>query len=123
MKCEAASGTAMHDVGWVMESDAEAQPEPRKAPERRWVIADTPEVEGVLTARCCLGAAFRDGPQAYFCDGVCLSANLTQVMLELAPIVRLDVTGLEDVSSLRSRLAATEIGEEEAKRFRAVGWW
>jgi hypothetical protein len=92
-------------------------------PGRRWLLADAPEVDGVVAARCCLGNAFRDGTDAYFCEFVCLSADLTHVLLEFCPIDRTNVAELEELTSLAARLSAVEIGEEEARKCIAVGWW
>jgi hypothetical protein len=108
-----------------MDSEAASQPAPAAEPRpgRRWFLADAPEVDGVVAARCCLGNAFRENTNAYFCEFVCLSADLAHVLLEFCPIDRTNVAELEELSSLTARLSAVEIGEEEARKFVSVGWW
>jgi hypothetical protein len=90
---------------------------------RLWMVASTPTPEDVIAVRCCVGESFRDGDAVLMCDGVCLSGNLTSMVVDLLQVPRVDAGSLEPLDALAARFAGRLVGREEAQSLRAGGWW
>lgn len=90
---------------------------------RLWMVASTPTPEDVIAVRCCVGESFRDGDAVLMCDGVCLSGNLTSMVVDLLEVPRVDAGSLEPLATLSARFSGRLVGREEAQSLRAGGWW